>query len=254
MASPVKMNKDVKRIVFFNHWRNGDSFVNKAYVRQIIEAHPGCVYEYAHQHHPNIVADLNCQHQSLDLMPPELNWRQMLGVDFSSKTLYVNCWAGVWQNIHFGMDDHPNFDVLNRGWSDTLKSLNLPVLGDYHYYLPMTDFSYYDCTSADQYLKLRKIRDKKLILICNGPAMSNQSHMSDMTQVAKILTARHPDHEFLLTSPVDVQAHNIFFTDDIFGGPNGNINQIAYLAQWPIYVQSTPGQPQQLSKNFSLLR
>jgi hypothetical protein len=39
--------------VFFNHWRNGDSFVNKAYVKQIIESHPGCEYFYAHQHHEN---------------------------------------------------------------------------------------------------------------------------------------------------------------------------------------------------------
>jgi hypothetical protein len=226
------MNKDIKRIVFFNHWRNGDSFVNKAYVKQIIESHPGCEYFYAHQHHENIAADLNCRHQPLDVLPQELNWRQMLGFDYVNKTLYVNCWAGVWQNIHFGMDDHPNFDILHRGWSDILTSLNLPVLGDYHYYLPMTDFAFYDCRQADQYLKLRRIRDRKMILFCNGPVMSRQCDLTDMAETVQILSSKYPEYEFLLTYPVNVSAQNVFCTDEIFGSPVGNINQIAYLSQF----------------------
>lgn len=222
------------RIIFFNHWRHGDSFVNKAYVKQIIESFPESKFGYAHAFHPNIVADLNCEHLTLDQLPAELTWHQILGTDFGTNTLYINAWPGNWRGRFFGQ--HPTLPTINYGWQEVFDQLNIPLLGGYDFYLPSTDFNFYDLDRAKFYLKLKKIGIRPMILLCNGPVRSKQSDVNEMTVLVDKLSQILPNYEFLTTYPVNVKQANVSCTDDIFETDVGNINQIAYLSQFACLV------------------
>lgn len=226
--------KNIDQIVFFNHWRHGDSFVNKAYVKQIIDSFPELKFSYAHQFHPSIVADLKCQHRTLEQLPEGLTWHHPMGTEFGSKTMYINTWPGNFRGRFFG--EHPTLPAINHVWNEIFNHLDLPLLGDYSSYLPFIDFDCYDLDRARFYLTIRHIPDRPMILFCNGPVKSSQSDVTEMTVMIDRLSALFPGYEFLTTYPTGLDKANLTCTDDVFETDTGNINQIAYLSQFATLV------------------
>ena len=60
----------MKSLIFFNQFHNGDCFVGKEYVREIMRQLPGVEFSYAHNNHADIVKDLGCKHLGLNNIPP----------------------------------------------------------------------------------------------------------------------------------------------------------------------------------------
>ena len=50
------------KVIFFNQWRNGDCFLGKEYVREIVNMFPDIEFAYAHNNYPDIVGDLGIKH------------------------------------------------------------------------------------------------------------------------------------------------------------------------------------------------
>ena len=219
---------NITNITFFNRWRNGDCFINKGYVRDIINRYPhGIKFKYAHDNHPNIVSDLNCEHVPLSAIHPIGTFTPLAQVE---NTLYINTWVGCWIGKHLKEKDHANFYCLHDMWKEFYQALNLEMKGDYSHYHPSIDFIKFDLTDANNYFL--RLKAKEFILICNGVQQSEQSSMGDMRNIIFELATRFQEKDFLITHKVDVELPNITYTDDLFNSPTGNLNQISYLSQF----------------------
>jgi len=219
---------NITNITFFNRWRNGDCFINKEYVRDIISRYPnGITFKYAHDKHPNIISDLNCEHVPLSSIHPIDTLIPIAQVD---DILYINTWVGCWIGKYLRERDHANFHCLHDMWKEFYQALNLEMKGDYSYYHPSIDFQKFDLTEADNYLS--RVDTKEIILVCNGFQQSEQSSMGIMRNIIFELAKRFPEKQFLITHKVDVKLPNVTYTDDLFNASTGNLNQIAYLSMF----------------------
>jgi hypothetical protein len=219
---------NITNITFFNRWRNGDCFINKEYVRDIISRYPnGITFKYAHDKHPNIISDLNCEHVPLSSIHPIDTLIPIAQVD---DILYINTWVGCWIGKYLRERDHANFHCLHDMWKEFYQALNLEMKGDYSYYHPSIDFQKFDLTEADNYLS--RVDTKEIILVCNGFQQSEQSSMGIMRNIIFELAKRFPEKQFLITHKVDVELPNVTYTDDLFNASTGNLNQIAYLSMF----------------------
>jgi hypothetical protein len=217
----------MKQLVFFNQFHNGDCFVGKQYVAEIVRQLPDVEISYAHGNHPDIIKDLGIKHLGLDALPA-MDRMTRVGQSADKQTTYINTWVGSWQGTMFNFGEHINFVRLHNIWREYFKYLNLEFIEDPNYYLPRIDETKFDFTAADNWYKEHGA--KSSILICNGSADSGQSRVGDLTTCIIQLANEMPEVNFLVTHRVNVTNSNIYFTDDIFKDLECDLNQIAYLA------------------------
>ena len=217
----------MKKIIFFNQFHNGDCFVGKQYVAEIIRQLPDIEFSYAHNNHPDIIKDLGIEHLQLGNIPP-MDRMTRVGESPDKETVFVNTWVGCWQGTMFNHGEHINFVRLHNIWREYFKYFNLQFVEDPNYYLPRIDDTKFDMKAADDWWT--EHGDKSAILICNGTANSGQSRVGDLTQCISKLAADNPDINFIVTHRVNVTSPNIYYTDDIFANLENDLNQIAHLA------------------------
>lgn len=222
----------IKKIVFFNQYHNGDCFVGKGWVRNIMQQLPDIEFGYAHKNHPDIIKDLGCQHIPLHNIP-EID--RMVRIAQADDTLYINTWCGAFQGELFGYHQHSNYIIQHRMYEMYCEQLT-SILGrpvtqsnNPHDYLPLIDFSYYDTELVDAFVQ-DKVGAAPLVLFCNGTANSGQSAVGDFKESITYLAQQFPDHVFVATHNVDVKLPNVFYTSQIFN-KESDLNEIAYLSQ-----------------------
>ena len=79
-------------------------------------------------------------------------------------------------------------------------------------YLPEIDFTKFDVSSIDAYLKAST---NKKILICNGPPKSGQSFADNMQDFINLAAEDYPNIDFICTTKFDTKLDNVLFTDNI---------------------------------------
>jgi hypothetical protein len=230
----------MNKIVFFNFFHNGDCFVTKEYVRDIISKLPGIEFEYAHNNHENIICDLDCKHVPIVTMPDQfdLTYYGMSGqaapipyympmlVDTLTSTVYINTWVGSFQDLpKWGR--HANFTTLPHMWKEVYDYLKIPMIGDYTCYHPEIRFDRCNTSHAQEYLS--SIGDAPLVVFCNNNVMSRQSSMGNMEKIIDNISSQFPDHQFLVTDRVDVHKSNVQYSEDVLKGMVGNLNQISFI-------------------------
>jgi len=217
----------MKKIVFFNQFHNGDCFVGKQYVAEIMRQLPEVEFSYAHDNHPDIIKDLDIRHVKLADMP-QLDRMTRVGQSPDKETTYINTWVGCWQGTMFNFGEHINFQRLHNIWREYFKYLGLDFVEDPNHYLPRIDHTKFDVSGALAWLN--EHGDRPTLLFCNGPANSGQSRVGDLTQCIDMLSKTFKDWNFVVTQRLDLKAANIYYTNDIFAGLESDLNQIAYLA------------------------
>lgn len=217
----------MKKIIFFNQFHNGDCFVGKQYVAEIMRQLPDVEFAYAHNNHPDIIKDLGIEHLGLNNIPP-MDRMTRVGESPDKETLFINTWVGCWQGTMFNFGEHINFVRLHNIWREYFKYLNLEFVEDPNYYLPRIDHAKFDVTAAEAWIA--EHGTKPLILFCNGTANSGQSRVGDLTQCISHLADALPEVNFLVTNRLNITRPNIYYTDDIFADQESDLNQIAYLA------------------------
>ena len=220
----------MKRIVFFNFWQNGDCFINKEYVRDIIQHFPEAEKYYAHKNHPNIVADLGCVHIPLNVLPPQLTMWNPIASDPENETVYINTWIGCWIGKYLQHGEHANFTTLPRVWKEVYDFLKIDMKPSYQDYHPEIKQELYDNDDCISYIN--DIGAAPLVVFCNGQAMSQQSSMGNMEKIIESVADAFPDHQFLVTDRVNVNRHNVKFSDDVLKGTVGNLNRISYISNF----------------------
>lgn len=216
-----------EKIVFYNQWRNGDCFLPKQYVRDIVSRFDGVEFLFAHNNHPSIVADLPVKHIRLEEIP-NFPMPMRMGQTEDGKVLFINTWVGCWifgDDPVMGEKEHANFYLLYKMWSRFYEMLNIEMKHGYAHYLPEIDWSAYDLSEAEEYLK--KIGSKQLIFFSNGKQQSEQSSMGNMSNIIRKLTEDFRDIEFYATDPVDFEAPNL----TVCKHESGFLNQLSYISK-----------------------
>ena len=220
----------MKRIVYFNFWQNGDCFINKEYVRDIIQHFPESEIDYAHKNHPNIVADLRCNHISLQSLPQQLTMWIPIAHDPGADVVYINTWVGCWIGKYLQHGEHANFTTLPRVWKEVYDFLKIEMKDSYEDYHPEIHHEYFDNEHAIQYLN--EINHSSLIVFCNGQAMSKQSSMGNMEKIIELVADAFPNYNLFVTDIVNVNKPNVKFSEEVLKSCVGNLNQISHISSF----------------------
>lgn len=226
----------MKKIVFFNHWHNGDIFAGKGWIQDIIAQYPDLEYAYAHRGHPDVVKDLPVEHVHIDSLPNlQQHYNKFMEDD---NCVYVNTWIGSWgwdYGVMLQGEHHANWPSLHRmftqiyGFLNTQNGMQLQMESTITKYMPSTDWTQYNQPTADAFINSHA--GKRLHLFCNGPVRSSQSLLGNMQTVIDTLAGNNPLDVFICTTRDRWQSPhaNVVFTDDIFQ-QECDINEIAYLS------------------------
>lgn len=220
------------KIVFFNQFHNGDCFVGKGWVRNIMNQIPEAEFFYAHRNNPEIVKDLGCEHLTIEQMPM-IDKMVRIARDDADGTIYINTWCGAFQGELFGYNQHSNYIIQHRMYELYCEQLT-QILGrpitqstNPHDYLPFIDFTKYETDDATNFAALFG----DFNLICNGSAMSGQSGVGDMRNIINSLCVNFPQQTFVITQDIGVRHTNLHLTADIFK-MESDLNQIAFLSKY----------------------
>ena len=220
----------MKKIVFFNQFHNGDCFVGKEYVAQIVKALPAVEFEYAHLNHPDIIKDLPVKYIPLEQLPHITQMTRVAESD-DKQTVYINTWVGCWQGALFPHGEHINNQRLHAIWSKYFEYLKLPI-GEPEDYLPKINFDAYNIKPAFDFVQQAQMLNEKIVIFANGSANSGQSRAGDFGTVVARLAKEFPSTRFLLTSSIDgLSASNIYYANEVIP-LESNLNQIAYISQF----------------------
>lgn len=221
------------KIIFFNQFHNGDCFVGKGWVRNIMQQIPEAEFAYAHNNHPDIVKDLGCEQLTLSDIP-DIDRKIKFAKD-TEGTIYINTWCGAFQGELFGYNQHSNYIIQHQMYDFYCAALSqelgrkITQQQNIYDYLPFIDWEYYpDTALADVWVKQHV--SEHLVLFCNGSANSGQSAVGDFRNVIDRLSQDFTEHVFVVTSDIDIQRDNIYTTSSIFG-KQSDLNEIAYLSQ-----------------------
>jgi hypothetical protein len=203
----------MNKIIFFNHYHRGDLLTHKEFIRQIKSDLPNVTLEYMHFNHPKLTRDLDIP---LIGAPTDLDAKTPFYQ--TEDTLYINTWIGCFWDLfcaHGGI----NMNSLYAQWEKIYAQINavfeadLGMYADKEEYLPSIDFTKFDITSIDEYLKNNV--DVKKVLLCNGPPQSGQSFADNMQQFLEPLAEEYTNIHFICTNKFETSVANILFTDDI---------------------------------------
>lgn len=212
-----------KKVIFYNHFGNGDIFESREFVKEYMEKIPADNYYYAHGKNPRILADM-----------PELQFTEVTDVMdarhaaiITDYILYINTWIGrdgryvlpgigcVVENLYH----MHNAIITGLGFE--------PLQKDMFDYVPSIDYSYYDTDTIDVFCKEHPERK---VLISNGPVQSNQAHNFDFTPAIEMIAMTFPEIAFIVTSPTGLEMDNIFLTNTIIKVDDFDLNEISYLS------------------------
>jgi len=242
----------INKLVFFNHYRNGDCFINRNYVRDIIDQIGIDQVYYAHNNHTTITQDLPVTHIRTDNLGSKIHQAIKIGYDQQENTLYINTWVGATVPKYFNWGQHANFIILEKIWQEYYQALGLEFRGDYTNYLPGMNFDKYDLTIVNHWLDHNSHRP--FILVCNGQQQSDQSDLGNMENIIPVIAEKYPDRIFLVCDKLKFVRENVYYADDIFNSPVGNLPYITYLSQYADIIvgkNSGPFSFSHLDKNLN---
>lgn len=223
------------KITFFQVFHNGDGFVAKEYVRQIIKELPNFEFAYLHKNHPDSLKDLNIPFGPIPPDLPDNSKATPKFVDLPNH-LMINTWIGCYRRsrgpapVYYDKRgiNHDNllpiwssiFDRINEKFGTSLK---IKTKEDY---VGVIDFNFIDKTPIDS---LFSTCQANRVLIANNQPMSKQSFDHDMAGIIEILSSEYQHVDFICTNKFKTKKPNILFTDDI---TNASISQRKLIPSW----------------------
>lgn len=186
------------KIIFFNHFHNGDIHVSRGFVRQIIRKLPNFSFFYTHRNPINLLADipsLSCNNDVINQIKNE-----HLGFYTVNDTTYINTWYAQ-QNFRFMNRFGISMDCLYTMFDDTCKSLwnfsLADISSDVRDFFPTIDYSKFDIILAQSWVHAHQA---KKIFVETGMALSGQAHNFAFTPIIANLAQKHQDKIFILSN------------------------------------------------------
>lgn len=236
------------RLVFFNHFHNGDIYHSKPFVRDIIKKSGITEAFYSHNCSPWIIRDLT-EAPSIPLVNIGIETPVALGQD----TFFINTWVGAfhrkidWPSHTTLMFNYKMYQPVCKALSDQLGfKVELGPVEDYY---PTIDYSHYQRSTVDAFIKERP---GKKVLLSNGPCQSGQvaAYNGEMKPIIDALAQKYPDVTFIPTLKYENDMPNVIFTEDIIKSLTGSdLNEIGYLSTFCDVMVGRNSGPDCFAKN-----
>lgn len=225
---------DFNKIIFYNHYHNGDIHVSRSFVNNIskkIKLISNIDIFYSHKNSDYLLKDLDIKYLPNYIQNFKSINRDML----LDKTLSINTWYGSFNKMYL-KEHFITFDCLYFLFDDICKDrfgFSLSDLGHPKIFLPQIDYSYFDTKNIDKFFN--NFKNTKKILIANCKCMSAQCKYFDMIPIVKKLSKIYPDYIFLVTNPEENRnignCKNVFMTPNIIQKSNGcDLNENSYIS------------------------
>ena len=216
----------VDNLIFYSHYGNGDLFLSREFVKEIMTIIPAGNYYYAHAKNPRMFADIpNLKHTKI-LDSYKMRSRcAKVGND-----ILINTWLGTDSTF---VTPANSCSILNsyKMYNLILDTLGVPQLSQpLENYIPTIDYNYFDIEPVKEFLKNNS---SELVLIANCQAQSAQAENFDMTNIIQRLCDTYKDIVFIATDPVNVKAPNYITTGEITKSKDGfDLNELSYLSKF----------------------
>lgn len=217
---------ELKRIVFFNHFHNGDIHLARGIVREIIRPLDGVKFLYSHACPADLLADMpSIGHDSV-LFKNLRNNRPYL-VDRSSGTVFINTWIGCLGTQTVEATGGCNIQLIRDILAASVRrsiGLTLPPVTEC---MPDPDFSRFHVRSVQAFME----KDSRVkILISNGKVLSQQSTDFDFAPFILALAEKFPQILFVPSNATDLKRSNIVHSADIIQKQGPDLNENGYLS------------------------
>ena len=204
------------KIVFYNHFHNGDIFVSRSLVNYVIKNIKADSYEYRHKNSFSLLKDLPLtQSDNMENLDMYAGW------ELKNETLYCNTWVNAYQERHKGRISIASFyDIFQTGLKETLNyNLDINPLE----LLPIVDYTFYP---------IKNLFVGNTCLISNNDTLSGQCDNFSMDEFVRKIVHKKPEYIFLLTNHMgkDIKRDNIIYVDSLIGRDTDNLNEISYLS------------------------
>ena len=216
----------VKRVVFYNHFHNGDVHLTRGIVRELIRLLPGRNFVYGHGCPPDLLADSPMIRHDASIHNTLRRNRPYL-VEPDSGTVYINTWIGCLGTRTVQLYGGCNILLLRNILAASVRhsmGLELPPVEQC---VPEPDYSRYAIEYTDQFMR-HDARPK--VLISNGKVLSMQSADFDFSPFIKALAEQFPDVLFIPSNPTAAKAGNIVQSADIIRKNGPDLNENGYLS------------------------
>jgi hypothetical protein len=215
------------RVIFFNHFHNGDIHVSREYVKYIMRHVPAKGYIYSHNNPKKLLLDIdNLEHDPtlLDSLNMEVRYTR----DDKANMLYINTWyrnSDLFDKLGCTLNTlHYLFDSLMR------ELFNEVLSNDITKFIPEINFDKFEILNINKFIKDNK--DNKKVLISNNDVQSLQSSNFDFNPIIDNLSSQYPNILFLVSNKMHhpLNKSNVVYTGDIIGVDGNDLNEIAYIS------------------------
>ncbi len=228
---PVDVKPDldlamVKRVVFYNHYHNGDIHCARGIVAEIIREFPKISYTYSHGCPVDLLQDMETVRHAPALLA-RLPKHEKYLIDHAQKTVYINTWIGCLGAGILGEYRGINITLLHRLISASIKramGMDPPRLQKC---VPDPNFSKFSIDGINDFIR-RDSRQK--VMISNGKILSGQSAEFDFSPLIQSVARYYPDVLFIPTNPTDVHVSNVIHSADIIKKNGPDLNENGYLS------------------------
>jgi hypothetical protein len=227
---------NMKKFVFFSYAHKGDIFLSRSFIEHIIESFDAEFY-YSHYWGEYLLKDLDVKYIPLEQIPKIQHNNEHAHNFIVGDTVYINTWVGKYASI------------ITPGYCEctlkTLHSLVYPQIFNFlseqfnidlqlksieEYLGCKVNYSYYNIDSIDDFIKKE---ERKKVLFCNGPSLSNQcSYSGDLSEIIESVSKLHPNICFITTHKIDICQENVKYTGDIIANDGQDLYEISYLSKF----------------------
>lgn len=214
------------KIIFFNHFGNGDIFESREFVKEWMKLVPAKEYYYAHGKNQRILLDIpELKFTPItSLMNPRQQIRRI------NNELYVNCWIGITGQYllpGIGCTVERLYDMHN----DMLRAFGFGQLsGTPIDYITEINYGVYNIGGIHDFLDGYMYKFDDFILVDNGLVQSMQANNFPMHEIIYKIAANHKDKCFIITHGLPLQMENVFPTSYITKRMDFDLPEISYLS------------------------
>jgi hypothetical protein len=214
------------KIVFFNHYHNGDIFASKGYIKDLVKELSSHELYYQHYHSPKLLRDINIQHQTLEVPLGNFSDRNPMAGDKDS--IFINTWIGNYLSGDNGINWNTYHTMFSKIYSALADMMDRSIeVGPVEYYFPEINYEYFDIPDI-------KI-PKGSIIISNGPVLSGQSTLPDLNNIISGLLEK-TDRNIILTHFAPFNSDRIYYTNNMIETTGGDLNEISWVASQCDYL------------------
>lgn len=221
----------VEKVVFYNHFGNGDIFESREFVKEWMEILGDRDYYYAHGKNPKILRDI--PELKFTDVTEQMNAMEAVDFDYDNKTMFINTWIG-----RDGRYVLPGIGVVvEQLWkmhNDILLSigcrpLNKPIMD----YVPNIRYEEYeDCINVEYWLRA-EAKHRRLFIIDNGNVQSSQAVNFDFNPIIQEVAKQQHDDFFIITHDSEVRLPNVWTTNEIIRSKDGfDLNELSFLSRF----------------------